>query len=285
MGPAILSILVVFVIVYSVVGWSLYFMQPKFVYKPVRGVIHTPEGLGLDYEDVDFKTADGVALNGWFVPAENAEFTILFCHGNGGNIMHCLDTVNIFYELGIDCFIFDYRGYGDSADVQPSEQGTYQDVEAAYRWLTETKGISPEKIIVYGRSLGGSIAAYLASRMPVKALVLESAFTSFVDTGRKFYPYMPVRLFARYSYNTREYLSKIKSPTLIFHSRDDELIPFEFGLELYESATQPCEFVEIFGSHNDGFLISGQKYKDSLVKWLKSLDSYQVQSEVLGGTS
>ena len=188
-------------------------------------------------------------------------------------MMHQLDSINIFYNLGLSCFIFDYRGYGKS-EGKPSEEGTYLDARAAYNWLIREKKISPSNIIVFGRSLGGSIAAELASKVEMGALTIESAFTSYVDIGKKFYPYMPVRWFARFSYRTIDYVKNVRCPVLIIHSRADEIVPFEFGLELYEAANEPKEFVEIFGSHNDGFLVSSEIYKSGWKKWIKFLEKY-----------
>ena len=273
----LMSIAVVLFIAYWGLGLILYFMQPTFLYCPVREVPYTPDELGLDFESVVFKTRDGLRLSGWYIPAENSDFTVLFCHGNGGNMMHRLDSINIFYNLGLNCFIFDYRGYG-SSEGKPSEEGTYLDVRAAYKWLTKQKKIPPDDIIIFGRSLGGSIAAQLASKVKAKALVIESGFTSYVDIGRKFYPYMPVRWFARFSYQTIDYVRKVHCPVMIIHSRGDDIVPFEFGLELYEAANEPKEFVEIFGSHNDGFLVSSEIYNNAWTKWLKFLKEYKSKS-------
>ncbi len=308
-----IEIVVVLVIAYSAWGWTLYFMQPTFLYRPVREVTYTPDELGMDFEKVTLKTADGLRLSGWYIPAtldartepesapletqrkksltesaqlgdplltgpaENPRFTVLFCHGNGGNIMHRLDSINILYNLGLNCFIFDYRGYGNS-EGKPSEQGTYLDVRAAYNWLTEEKKVSPDDIIIFGRSLGASIAAQLASTVEAKALVIESGFTSYVDIGRKFYPYMPVWWFARFSYSTIDYVKSVRCPVMIIHSRGDDIVPFEFGLELYEAANEPKKFIEIFGGHNDGFLVSSEIYKQAWTKWIKFLKEYKSQA-------
>jgi uncharacterized protein len=268
------SVLLVIVIAYSILAWTLYFMQPKFLYSPVRDVPYTPGDIDLSYDKVVFETADYQTLSGWFIPADNAKLTVLFCHGNGGNMTHRLDTINILNELGLNCFIFDYRGYGNSQG-KPSEQGTYCDAKAAYDWLTKQKHIAPENIILFGRSLGGSVAAQLAGIVKVKALIVESSFTSYVDMGRKFYPYMPVRWFAAFSYRTIDYVKKVNCPIMIIHSRNDETIPFEFGLRLYDAAHEPKEFVEIFGTHNDGFLYSGQAYRQGWATWLDFLKTYK----------
>jgi fermentation-respiration switch protein FrsA (DUF1100 family) len=274
----LISLVVVLFVAYWGVGVILYIMQPTFLYNPVREVPFTPDELGLDFENVVFESDDGLLLTGWYVPAENAEFTVLFCHGNGGNIFHRLDSINIFYKLGLSCFVFDYRGYGDSQG-KPSEEGTYKDVMAAYEWLTKEKKLSPANIIIFGKSLGGSIAAQLASKVDARALVIESAFTSYIDMGRKFYPYMPVRWFARFSYKTIDYIKEVLCPVMIIHSRNDEIVPFEFGLELYEAANEPKELVEIFGSHNDGFLVSAEIYRNTWTKWVKFLKEYKGQGD------
>lgn len=193
---------------------------------------------------------------------------------------HRLDSINIFSNLGLNCFIFDYRGYG-SSEGKLSEEGTYLDVKASYEWLTQEKRISPNDIIIFGRSLGGSIAAQLAAKVEARALIIESAFTSYVDIGRKFYPYMPVRWFARFSYRTVDYVKDVRCPVMIIHSRDDEIVPFEFGLELYEAANEPKEFIEISGSHNDGFLVSSEIYKKAWTKWLQFLKEYETRTGLL----
>ncbi len=272
----LVEIFMVLFIAYSALGLTLYFMQPWFLYSPVREVPYTPEELGLNFEKVIFKSSDGLMLSGWYIPAKRSERTVLFCHGNGGNMTHCLDTINILYNMGLDCFIFDYRGYGNS-EGKPSEEGTHLDAKAAYKWLTEEKKVSPDDIIIFGRSLGGSIAARLARKVKAGALIIESVFTSYVDIGKVFYPYMPVRWFARFSYRTKDYVKDVHCPVMIIHSRTDETIPFEFGLELYEAANEPKEFVEIFGSHNDGFLVSSETYKGAWLRWLESLKKHKSQ--------
>ncbi|UCE99568.1 MAG: alpha/beta hydrolase [Planctomycetota bacterium] len=277
MGPMLISIAAVLFIAYWGLGVILYLMQPVFLYSPTREVTYTPGELGLDFDSVVFQTGDGLKLTGWYIPAENSELTVLFCHGNGGNMMHRLDSINIFYNLGLNCFIFDYRGYGNS-EGKPTEEGTYLDAAAAYKWLTEEKKMSPDNIIIFGRSLGGSIAAQLASKVKARALILESSFTSYVDMGKKFYPYMPVRWFASYSYRTINYIKDVHCPVMVIHSRNDEIVPFEFSLELHEAANEPKELIELSGSHNDGFLVSSEIYKSSWIKLLKFLEEYKSES-------
>ena len=279
MGTLLLYVGILLVVGYVGFGITLLFMQPRLLYRPVRDVSFTPADSDLDFEDIIFTSADGIALNGWYVPASRAQFTVLFCHGNGGNIMHRLDTINLLHGLGLSCFVFDYRGYGQSAG-KPTEAGTYQDARAAYDWLTQTRGVPAEQIVILGRSLGGSIAAHLASEVPAQGLVVECAFTSYPDIGASFYPFLPVRPFARYRYNTRAYLGQIRCPVLVMHSRGDKLIPFKFGQQLFQAAKEPKRFVELQGGHNDGFLVSGDVYKDAWRQWLDSIATCQSETAV-----
>jgi fermentation-respiration switch protein FrsA (DUF1100 family) len=267
MASVLLYIVAILVLAYAVWGLVLIFMQPKLLYLPVREVSYTPADLGLEYEEVAFSSTDGVRLTGWYIPVKNAPLTVLFCHGNGGNMMHLLDSLHLFCNLGLSCFAFDYRGYGNSGG-RPTEAGTYRDAQAAYDWLTGEKGIPPEQIILFGRSLGGSIAAHLAGSVQICALVVESAFTSFGDIAARFHPYMPVRWFVRFQYDTLAHVRKARCPVMIVHSRNDEIVPFEFATRLFEAANEPKQLVEIYGNHNDGFLLSGDVYKGAWLKWL-----------------
>jgi fermentation-respiration switch protein FrsA (DUF1100 family) len=276
MITSILSITAVVLIAYLTLGLVLVIMQPRFVYFPTRAIEYTPKDLGLDFEEITLETADDVKLNAWYIPAPNAEFTILFCHGNGGNISHRLDSITIFNKLGLNCFIFDYRGYGLS-EGKPTEQGTCLDALAAYQWLCDEKKIQSDNIIFFGRSLGASIAAQLATKAEAKSLVIESAFTSIIDIGRKLYPYLPVRWFARFYYPTIDYIKKVNCPIMVIHSPEDEIIPYLFGQKLFQVANEPKEFVEISGTHNEGFVTSGDVYINAWLKWIQFLKGHETK--------
>jgi len=256
-----------FTVVYVGFGVILYLLQSKFLYCPIKHVTYTPQDIDLKYEDISLVSGNGTKINAWYIPAVNAKDTLLFCHGNGGNIMHRLDSIQQFNELGLNCLIFDYQGYGKS-EGKPNEQGTYDDARAAYDWLVDNKKLSSDNIIIFGRSLGGSIAAKLAAEVDCAGLVLESSFTSYLDMAKSCYPYMPVKFFVKYKYKTIEHLASVTCPLLVIHSLEDDVVPYKFGRELYESANEPKEFVEISGGHNDGFITSGQVYKTAWQNWL-----------------
>jgi fermentation-respiration switch protein FrsA (DUF1100 family) len=234
---------------------------------PSRELTASPADIGLEYEPVSIETDDQVSLHGWFVPASEEKGTLLFFHGNAGNISHRLDSLRIFHDLGLSVLIIDYRGYGQSQGTI-SEKGTYLDAEAAWNYLVETRKISSKKIIVFGRSLGAAIAAYSAERHTPGALILESAFTSVPDMAARLYPIFPVRLLSRFQYNTKKLLQSVNCPVLIIHSPNDEIIPFENGVQLYQKAREPRTMLELQGGHNEGFLVSGKTYIEGINKFL-----------------
>ncbi|GAB4349611.1 MAG: alpha/beta hydrolase [Gammaproteobacteria bacterium] len=264
------SIALLSLIGYLALGAYLYFQQSRLLFLPqlpTRAIGLTPAHYGMSYEPVRFTTSDGVALSGWWVPARESRAALLFAHGNAGNISHRLESIRLFHRLGLSVFIFDYRGYGES-EGSPSETGTYRDGEAAWRYLTETRGIPARRILLFGRSLGGAIAAHVADVHPARALILESTFTSVPDFAAEQYPLFPVRLLARIRYDTRERLRRIRLPLLIVHSREDEIIPFRHGERLFADANEPKWLLPIRGGHNDGFLVSGDLYRDGIGQFL-----------------
>ena len=248
----------------------LYFryFEWKNIYSPTREISRTPESIDLKFEDVFFETDDHVKLNGWYVPCEGATSTLLFCHGNAGNISDRLDSIYIFHNLGLNVLIFDYRGYGKSRGF-PTERGTYLDAMAAYKWIVLEKKLDENKVVIFGRSLGGSIAIDLAAKINKGLLISESAFTSIIDIGKEIYPFLPIKYFASIKYNSIQKIKNVKIPKLIIHSEDDEIIPFRHGEKLFKTALSPKQFYKMHGGHNDGFIVMGNKYKDAIKNFIK----------------
>jgi fermentation-respiration switch protein FrsA (DUF1100 family) len=245
--------------------------EPHMLYYPDRSIDVTPDHLGLKYDDVSFITEDLVKINGWFVHAPGASrsprSTILFFHGNAGNISHRMEKLQILAALGVDTFIIDYRGYGRS-EGQPDEQGTYRDAQVAYEYLTKTLNREPGTIIVYGESLGSAVAVDLAAKQAVGGVIIEEAFTSVGDVGQKMFPFLPVRWLVRNKYDTLSKIGRIKTPLLIFHSRDDEFFDIRHAQRLLAAANEPKQLVELTGGHNDAFAVSGETYRAALKDFL-----------------
>ena len=261
-------ILGVLAAVYGGLALVLYFFQARLVFYPEIGreMIATPGQAGLPYQDIRLTTGDGLNLHGWYIPAPQPRGTVLFLHGNAGNISHRLDSLQMFHRLGYSTLIFDYRGYGNNGGT-PTEQGTYRDAEAAWRYLAEQRHIPSCRIVLFGESLGGAVASWLAVRQKPAALVIASGFTSVPDLARHFYPFLPVRWLARIRYDIRENLRAVAVPVLIAHSPEDEIVPFEHGRALFAAANPPKRFLELAGGHNDGFIFMRES-------WVKALGDF-----------
>jgi fermentation-respiration switch protein FrsA (DUF1100 family) len=262
----VLSIVILVAAGYAAVLFAAFTFQSRLVYfpnVPSRAVGPGPGSIGLTYESVEILTEDGIRLDAWYVPVRKPRGTVLFFHGNAGNISHRLDSLRVFNQLNLATLIFDYRGYGRSEGVV-SEQGIYRDAEAVWHHLTEERGIPPAEIVLFGRSLGAAVAAHVASRHRPGALIIESGFISVPDMAAEIYPWLPARRLARIGFPTGDYLQTVTCPVLIVHSRDDEIIPFDQGSRLFEVAREPKQFLQLRGGHNDGFLVSGRSYLDGL---------------------
>ena len=246
------------------------------VYHPSKVMEAGGAELKRPFEDVTFRTGDGFELNGWFYPANDnsprADWVWLLCHGNAGNISTRLDLCAALLGTGFSVFIFDYRGYGRSRG-RPSEEGTYQDAEAAYSWLRR-KGYSENCIVAYGESLGGGVAAELASRQPLAGLVLESSFSSATDLGAELFAWLPVRRISRIKYDTCAKLPGLKVPVLILHSHGDDLIGFHHAEKNLALANQPKILWELSGGHSEP-LTDRPRFLEGLEKFLRLVEVHQ----------
>lgn len=203
------------------------------------------------------------------MPADPGRGLLLFFHGNAGNISHRLESIEIFHRLGLSVLIVDYRGYGRSGG-QPSENGTYRDAAAVWRFSIEDLGRSPQEIVVFGRSLGAAVAARLADTapQPPAALIVESAFTSAPDMAQRAYPFLPARWLTGFEYATRDYVAGADCPVMVVHSEHDEIIPFDLGRAVFAAAPEPKRFLTLSGGHNTGFLESAAAYTRGIDSFL-----------------
>ena len=259
---------------YGLLVVLVYFMQGRMLYLadvPGRTLTMTPTDVGMDYQDVSIETTDGVTLHGWFIAGRTPR-VLLFFHGNAGNISHRLDSIGQFRDLGLSVFIIDYRGYGQS-EGRTTEKGIYRDADAAWRYLTEGRGIVASDIVIFGRSLGASVASRLASKNQPLALIVESSFTSIPDIAQDLYPWLPARWLSRLSHATRDYVRDVRCPILVIHSRDDEIIPYHHGEAIFASANEPRTLLTIRGTHNDAFLLDERAYTEGLRTFLTGLSA------------
>ncbi len=241
----------------------MYLQQPSMIFFPYAKLGQTPTEWGLAYEDVFLNTEDGVRLHGWYIPRHGSRQALLFFHGNAGNISHRGTSVEIFHRLGLNVFIFDYRGYGKSQG-KPDEKGLYKDARAAWRYLISEQNFGQKEIILFGRSLGGAVAAELATEIQPGGLILESTFSSARDMANAIFPVLSRLIVLRYDFNTVAHIRRVTSPVLVLHSPDDEIIPSRLGEKVFQAANEPKSFVKMRGGHNNGILMSQPDYERAL---------------------
>jgi pimeloyl-ACP methyl ester carboxylesterase len=225
---------------------TIYLWQSRLVFFPVRQLRSNPSQYRLEFEDVMFQ-AGKETLHAWYLEGRPGQPVVLYCHGNAGNIADRLPQIRAIHDEGLSVLAFDYAGYGWSTG-EPSESQMYVDAAAAFSWLVQ-RGFPSQRIIVYGESLGGAVAAQLASAVRPLLLVLEATFTSLADVARMHYSWVPVGLLLKYRFDTREHLARVQCRTVVLHSPQDEVVPFEQARQLCAGLSL-CRFIEVRGTHN-----------------------------------
>lgn len=249
----------------------MYLFQGKLIFLPSSDLIVTPQDAGLNAEDVWIETGDGEQLHGWYFPNNSAEYVVVLSHGNAGNISNRIDIAKFLQEIGVSVLIYDYRGYGQSSG-EPSEEGFYSDIEAVINYLKTEEKYSEQRMILYGRSLGGAVASYAASKFDVSGLVLDSAFKNLKAMVSDLYPFVPAFL-ASYEFPTEQYLQQLSGmPVMIMHSPNDTIVDISHGRALFEIAKEPKTFVELRGGHNDSFHASVDIHSKSWKAFLRVLN-------------
>jgi fermentation-respiration switch protein FrsA (DUF1100 family) len=249
--------------------------ESRLIYAPgtARVLTPPPRELDLPVERVEIRTDDGVTLVAWVIPSEHSSDPwLLICHGNGGNISEAGRPFHYagLRGLGLNLLAFDYRGYGES-EGKPTEPGLYRDAEAAYRYLRDTLDAAPDRIVIFGHSLGSAVAVELAGRVPASGLILDGALTSVTDRGQELYPFVPVRWIAGSRYAAIEKIGNLRLPKLFLHARGDEVIPIAHGRRLFEAAPPPKEFVALEGGHGDAFDVDSATYYGAIRTFLAEL--------------
>ncbi len=254
-----------FVLLFFVLyGVLLVACERKIIFHPNKYPegIWNPESFGVQVEDVFFETEDRVKLHGWFVPVDNPKGTLLWFHGNAGNLSHRLDNIRRLRPLDLNIFIFDYRGYGKS-EGEPDEAGIYIDSQAAYDTLVKDKNIDPDSLILFGRSLGGICAVHTAASNKAAGLILESVFTNAEAMAKQMFP-IPLGWAISSKLDAIGKVGGLTLPKLFLHGTKDEVVPYSMGRELFEAAGEPKTFYEIRGAgHNNTYFVGGPAYFDA----------------------
>jgi fermentation-respiration switch protein FrsA (DUF1100 family) len=227
------------------------------------------EAAHIEHEDVEFRSADGTRLHGWFLPHPSPRATLLYCHGNGDQVAFLGDYLSDFRDRHrVSIFVFDYRGYGKS-EGSPFETGVLADAHAAQHWLAKRTGERADQLVLMGRSLGGAVAVDLAANNGARGLILQNTFSSLPDAAARLYPWAPVRLLMKNRYDSINKIGKYQGPVLFSHGTADTLVPYELGRKLYDAAPGPKEFYVIDGGdHNHA---EPPAYADAIERFLDRL--------------
>jgi uncharacterized protein len=227
-------------------------LENRLVYHPTAASEDWQPAPFAPVEDVALHLPDGTTLHAWWCPHKGATQTLLYCPGNGGNLSHRGYAILAMHKLlGVSVLIFDYPGYGRSGG-RPSEQGCYQAADAAYAWLTQTRQVPADRLLIFGSSLGGGVAVDLASRRPHRALILDKTFTSVPDAAQRLYPWVPVHWLMRNRFDSLAKIGTCRQPLFVAHGTTDDLIPFDLGQRLFAAANEPKRFLALeMCGHND----------------------------------
>ena len=263
-------LLVVFITAFLSLAAYVRYLESITVFHPAKEIERTPRSIGLGFEDIYFKTKDKYVINGWLIKHPQAHSTVIYFHGNAGNMADRLEKIILLRNLKVNVFIIDYRGYGKSQG-KPCEHGVYEDAVAAFDYLLTRGDIEHEKIWVYGTSLGGTVAIDLATKKRLACLIIDSTFSSAADMGRTIYPFIPSFLIQT-KMDSLAKIKKITIPKLFLHSREDDVVPFRLGQKLFAVAPAPKEFLEIKGGHNDNYVYSREIWLEGVSRFLKHLN-------------
>jgi hypothetical protein len=251
-------------------AFTLMLLESRFLYHPERGHDAVPDALGLAYEDVAVRTRDGLTLHGWFLPHRAPRATLLFFHGNAGNISHRLPKARILHALGLNVFLLDYRGYGRS-EGRPNERGTYRDAQAAWEALQGRPGVDASRVVCFGESLGGAVAIDLATRARCRALVVESSFTSVPELAADLFHIPFLKWLVATRYDSRRKLPSVRAPVLFIHGTEDDLVPFSHAERLFAAANEPKDLFPVpRAGHNDVFMVAGRSWGERIDAFLSN---------------
>ncbi len=257
-----------------VLFFTLRQLEFMVTYHPTPYVPGPDWTLPTNGEEVWVKLSSGERVHGWFIRAVEspAIATVLYCHGNGGNLSNVAWVAADLAKRGFDTMIFDYRGYGRSEGRLNDEWGLYADTDAVYDHLVRERGVKAEKLVLYGQSLGTTVAIDVASRRECGALIVESGLSSASDMGAVSFPWLPRKLhfLARNRFESTRKIASVKCPILVSHGTSDAVIPVDQGRKLYESARDPKRLVIVDGGDHFLFGSAGERFVGRMVDFIKA---------------
>jgi uncharacterized protein len=262
------TILIFFVLLYFLITLFIYTFQRNLLYHPSENN-YSGDMLVVSIEKVKIKTQDGIELISWHHIKNSKEYkTILFLHGNAGSLENRIHKINHFKYMDVNFLLLSWRGFSGNKG-KPTEKGLYEDARSAIKWLN-TQGVTKDKIILYGESLGTGVVTEIAQNKNFGGVILESPFTSMIDAGKDKYPFLPVKFLLKDKYLSNKKIQNIKSPILIMHGKADKLVPFHMGKEMYELANEPK--YSYFTEYDNHMMEYDKNLTNTLKQFINSLN-------------
>lgn len=263
-----LLFLLIVALLYTVLCILVYIFQSKFIYHPEKGYSPPPENMNI--KEIMIPTSDNEQLHSWWMFEDSSTFTVLFFHGNAGNISRGEKRMKLYHEMGFNVLAIDYREFGKSTGTIECENDFYTDASASYSYLVTQLKIPEEKIIIWGWSLGGAVAVDLAQQKNCRALVMESTFYSMTDMAKRSFGFLPIKYLLKFHFNSGEKMKKVTCPVLFIHSPDDKTVPYLQGQKLFHNFSGKKDFITISGDHNHGIFDSKDLHINSYLEFLKN---------------
>jgi len=265
----IFKILILFLgLSYLIVLVGLYAFQRSLLYEPSENNYLDGETLFTDIKEVHISTSDNYSLKSWYHFKNQNYKTLLFLHGNAGVLENRIYKLNKLKDLNVNFLIFSWRGFSGNSG-SPNERGLYDDANSAVKWLNK-KGVGDQEIVLYGESLGSAVAVEISQHKNFAGIILESPFTSMIDVGRHYYPYVPVRLILKDKFETKKKIKNINFPLLVMHGKLDKIVPFTMGKIIFDLANQPKFY--FFPNYDDHMMNYDQNLLNAVNKFLNSLN-------------
>jgi len=256
------------VLVYFLATLGLYIFQRSLLYHPTENN-YDGDRLTVNIEKVKIVTEDNIDLLAWYHNKDINKFkTILYLHGNAGSLENRIHKINHFEDMNINFLLLSWRGFSGNKG-EPTEQGLYQDARSAVKWLIK-QGVFEENIIIYGESLGTGVTTEIAQNKNFAGIILESPFTSMVAAGKSKYPIFPIRLLLKDRYESDKKIKNIKSPVLIMHGEQDNIVPFWMGEKMFQLANEPK--YSYFSKYDDHMMDFNNELINSIKLFIKSLN-------------
>jgi len=266
------NIILIIILIYLIVTIAVYIFQRKLLYHPYSPPHFSKEtsgeGLNYKFDKIKIKVNEKIKLNGWFHFKDKSKKTILFLHGNAGNLDNRIYKLNYLGGLDINFLIIAWRGYSLSSG-KPTESGLYEDANSALDFLKD-KEIFETNIILYGESLGTAVAIEIAQNNNFAGVILEAPFTSMVELGQKYYPFFPVKLLLKDKYESKKKIKNLKSPILVMHGMKDKIVPFYMGEEIFKLANNPK--FKYFNELDDHMMNYDEKLINKIELFIKTLN-------------